>query len=531
MSEPLDEAAAPPTPPQTTPALPIPAPLDDPLPADPTPDTTPAAAAPVVMERPHPASPLVKGWIALVAITLSVGRDTVDDLFKPHHPDSNPMALWFVLGGLGVFVLVTAVFGYFSWRFTKFVVDDHQLRIDHDFIWHNSEKVPLTKIQSVDVVQPLAARLIGLAALRVDVGGGKPVKIEYLGRERSYRMRDYLVARAHGQQVTLDEMASRPVASVLTDQAEHETVLLRVPGARLVLGAVLSTEFLVALVSAVAVVGTSVLFDGEAALGVMVPLVMTMVGVIGQQVVQQWNYRLLRSGQALKVSRGMTALVSQSLPTRRVQGLAVTQHLAWRPFGLYRVRMDVLGYSGGEDAKDQPSDILLPVGTWAEVTTAVQAVWPDFSFDAVELHRPPSRARWLHPFAFGWMAWGSTDEVMMSRTGALVRRIALVHHARVQSAELEQGPLQRRMGLATASLHTSVGPVELHVRSIDAALARSLVSDEMDVCRAARRLDAERQALDALPLPSPSLPPLPDQPLPDEPAHSDETAHPRLGLE
>ena len=75
-------------------------------------------------------------------------------------------------GALGLYVLATGIFGFFSWRFTRFVIDDRQVRIEHNFIQHNSDKVPFTQTQSAVVVLAFAARSLGLAQQRIDVGSG-----------------------------------------------------------------------------------------------------------------------------------------------------------------------------------------------------------------------------------------------------------------------------------------------------------------------------------------------------------------------
>ena len=286
------------------------------------------------------------------------------------------------------------------------VVDDRQVRIEHNFIWHNSDKVPFTKIQSVDVVQPFAARLLGLAQLRIDVGSGGGKTIDYLSRSRAYQMRDYLVARAHGQQVSVSDAAQDPVADALNDVSRTETVLLTVPPQRLVLAAVLSTGFLVTLLLSIAALAGITWFQEFGGAVGLIPLLTGLVGIITNSVVKQWNYRLVRSGQALKVSRGMTSLVSQTLPTSRIQAISITQHLLWRPFGIHRVKVDVLGYGGGDE--EGASDVLLPAGTY--VVRRTLAVRGQLTLRAAEARRwraaygpvrpapsPSRRGRWRFP--------------------------------------------------------------------------------------------------------------------------------------
>ena len=78
-------------------------------------------------ERPHPLTPLVRGWLVFVAIVVDLGRELV--------PDGSDDGLdvgdlrWILPIVAGVVVLA-AVAGFFTWYFTRFVIDDEELRIE-----------------------------------------------------------------------------------------------------------------------------------------------------------------------------------------------------------------------------------------------------------------------------------------------------------------------------------------------------------------------------------------------------------------
>ena len=74
----------------------------------------------------------------------------------------------------------------------------------------------------------------------------------------------------------------------------------------------------------------------------------------------------------------------------------------------------------------------------------------------------------------------------MTRGFLLNRRISIVPHARVQSVRLRQGPLQRRLRLATVHAHTTPGPVDVVCRHLDETDARCLAMSELDRMRTAR---------------------------------------------
>ena len=136
--------------------------------AEQAPDAAPAVAGtPVVKqtERPHPLTPFIRGWIVFVAIVFTFGRQVVENASDGEGLASLGLG-WIVAGVLGLALLAAAA-GYVSWRFTRFVIDDEELRVETGVLFKTSRKIAFERIQSVDVIQPLAARIFSLAELRI----------------------------------------------------------------------------------------------------------------------------------------------------------------------------------------------------------------------------------------------------------------------------------------------------------------------------------------------------------------------------
>ena len=64
--------------------------------------------------------------------------------------------------------------------------------------------------------------------------------------------------------------------------------------------------------------------------------------------------------------------------------------------------------------------------------------------------------------------------------------LSIVPHRRMQSLSLHQGPLQRRLKLATVAVHTTDGPVSLRLYHLDGQEARRLFDEQLARGRAAR---------------------------------------------
>lgn len=447
-------------------------------------------------ERPHPLTPLIRGWLVLVAILFALSRE-----FLPRGDGGDQMELpsirWIVLG-IGAIVLLAAVAGFFSWYFTRFVIDDEELRIESGAVFKNSKRVSFERLQSIDVIQPFAARIFGLAELRLEVGAGdSTVKLRFLTRDRATRLRDYLLARAHGDRTSVSDHASTPAASALTDAREDDIVLARVTPARLALGLVLSTEWLISVIILLAVLITTLAFEVTLyALPGLLPLALGVTSLVSRRVISQFNFTLAQTGRGLRITRGLTNLTSQSIPLDRIQGLRFSQPVVWRALGWYRVDVDVLGYGSGGDGENRSdaSSMLLPVGDLDQVRAALGHALPGVDLDAITLQPSPRRARWIRPFD-GWtLRVGYDQHVIMTQHGWPGRTRNVVPHAKTQSVRLEQGPLQRRLRLASVHVDTTKGPVNLVAAHLDPATARELVLTQLERARVARESQAPPSA-------------------------------------
>lgn len=439
-------------------------------------------------QRPHPATPLIRGWIVLLAILVVIGRELI-----PKGGDDDPgkgllsLPLVWLLSGLGAIVVLAALGSFVSWWFTKYVIDANELRIETGMMTKRSRRVGFNRIQSVDLVQPFAARLFSLAELRIETGGGESVKIHYLPRQDAARLRDYLLARAHGDHTA--EVTTASTASALTDAAHTDKVIVTINPPQLIGAFLLSGEFLLTLLFPLVALVLSVVFHvWFIAIPALLPVILGIGGLISRRVISQFNYQLADTGHGLRITRGLTNLTSQSLPVDRIQGVRIRQSALWRPFGWWRVDVDVVGY-GHQDQnsnRSEASSMLLPVASAEQVRLALAGCLPGIDPDAVPLTTIPRRARWLQWWNFWTVRYGVDAAVAVHELGWLARRRDIVPHAKTQSVRVTRGPLQRRLGLASVHLDTAKGPVDWAVDHLDGTTAREFAAEQMDRARAAR---------------------------------------------
>jgi putative membrane protein len=419
--------------------------------------------------RLHPLTPLLRGarfGLVLLAVLGQQGLRATEPLVS--------------LALLAAGVLVAAALGYASWRVTRYRLTSHELQVDSGVLTRRSRRVPLARLQSVDVVRPLFARLLGLAELRLEVAGGGDTEapLQYLAEADAHRLRGQL----------LDLAAGRTAADLQSAPPVPERVLVTVPPGPLVwstlLGAplVLTALLLVALAVVAAVdlraAGALVLGAGPLVLGVGASAV--------RRVLAEYGFTVAESPDGLRLRHGLLETRSATIPPGRVQVVRVREPLLWRPFGWVRVEVDVAGYAGGGSEEQAATSALVPVAprdlAMALVARVLGGELP------VPDRRPPPIARRRAPLQLPRLAAGLDDRHVVSTYGVLTATLDVVPLAKVQSIRLLDGPWQRRLGLASVRLDTAgrrlPGTVLLHR---DAGEARALVADLTGRARAARR--------------------------------------------
>ncbi len=448
-------------------------------------------------ERPHPLTPFVRGWLIFVAIAIGWGREIVTSASEDQFDAGG---LTWILPIFGVVVVLAAVTGFVAWYFTRFVIDDEELRIETGWIFKKSTKIPFERLQSVDIIQPLAARMFGLAELRLDAGNSS-TKLRYLSRGKASRLRDYLLTRAHGQQASIRDLDQQAAASIFTDLGTTDQPLVRVSPQRLILSFLLSSEWLIpAAITIIIFVVTAAMDVMPFALGALIPLIIGMLTLIWRRVIGMFNFTLAESPRGLRITRGLTNLTSQSVPINRIQGVKTSQPLLWKLQGWYRVDVDILGYAQGdsEDNESNASSVLLPVATLDEVELTIGRVLPGFDLDDIELHPSPNRARWVRWFDFWTLRYGWDDRTLITEQGWFTHVRDVVPHAKTQSVRIEQGPLQRLLRLAEVHVHTPRGPVNAVAHQLEEHTARELALSQLDRARAARAAERQRRAVEAV---------------------------------
>jgi putative membrane protein len=423
-------------------------------------------------QRLHPLSPLVRGGrltiglaILLLPAVFGSGRAS----------DSYPQL---------VVIAVLVLGGFVSWLVTRWRIEGDDLHIETGLLRRRSIRFPLSQVQAIDVVRPGLARVFRVAELRLRTAGssGAAARLAYLPEHEVEPLRDRFLSLAHAAQ-------SGEPAEQGDRAAEEERVLARVPTGRLVFAIATSGVGAVAeLILAGFAIGYVV--SPAAAAGILSGGAVWILGA-GTAVWRRFNqlYRqtVSEGPDGLHLHGGLVALTTEVIRPGRVQAVRIVESFVWRPLGWCRLEIDLAGRQRGKGegrAERGQLRTLLPVGDLELAYELVDRLVPERPH---ELIQAPRRAAWKSPLRYRTLAWGRTDTCVVTRSGRLRRVTSWVPLEKAQSLRWVQGPVQRRLRLASVHVDTAGRSVHATLRDRDVEEARSALDQLTALARAARR--------------------------------------------
>lgn len=501
--------------------------------------------------RFHPLSPLIRGGVASVAVVGWVVSQQFDRIFgaDPNDPTQGHLGVGALLALLVVAGIIAA--GWATWLVSRYRLGGTTLEMHTGLLFRQHRQIRYDRIQAVDIVRPFLARLLGLSELRVESAGGgdSNVRLAFLEDRVAQELRDELMTLAaisDEAPPTADGTAtdhrpgSRPGSPLggpgaATSRPEwpgtqesgaagpgdptarqmpggtggHGRVgyssgagagwpqtarsVLRIPNVRLVQSFLYSPAGIF-LVVAVPTVLLAFQYRWVGLLPTLGPATLAVGARHIGQMVAWFNFDLSQTRDVLGLRHGLSELRTSSLPLHRIQAVELSQNIAWRPVGWWRVEVNVAGVGGRQDTETT----VLPVGTSEEALRVLGLLIPGSDLSAVREAMEgigpgerfvtlPRRARWLDPLVWRRCGYAVTDRSVVVRAGALYRRAQIVPHARIQSLTLRQGPVARWLDLADVHLVSTPGRVTPVVAHLARDEAERLLNEQMVRSSRARR--------------------------------------------
>lgn len=459
--------------------------------------------------RLHPATPLLRGGLALIAIlgiiVANLRERIIEVFFGGGFGQGDPVDEIVDRGLVPLALVIVAValllfIGgfYLSWRMHTFRITDEQVEVRSGILFRTNRKGRLDRIQGINIVRPLFARLFGAARLEITVAGGDGnVQLAYLSGVRADELRRDILLLASGRQQEkaaatagpgapaqslVEQRVSELIAPELTPGLAEPASVVTMHPARLIGSTVLSST---SLIFVLAVIGglIGVVVSGEFYfLFGAVPLLFGLGSYLVNRIVKSLRYSIAGTPDGVRVGYGLLSTSNETLPPGRIHSISISQELLWRPADWWEVKVNRAGKSSAQGAAGQQNTTILPVGTRAEVFRVLELVLPGLvdpdTRAIVEaglakgmagdgFTNSPRRAAILRWFSWRRNGFALTTDAAILRRGAIWRELVVVPAARMQSVSVSQGPLYRALRLGRVHAHTVAGPISARLGALD----------------------------------------------------------------
>ncbi len=431
----------------------------------------------------------------------------------------------FLLIGAVLVVVGSAVWGFLSWRATRYWTSGGAFHLSQGVLQKNERTIPLEHVQSVDTVQGIIQRLFRVVEVRIETAGGgmteSDASLSALDRDAATLLRQ--------------ELEGYRAEAVEEEEEAGPNVLRRLGTKDLLVAGATSGQIGVAL-SLVAI--GSQFFDNfvserlfervyeslapGSVLGVA--LIVLAVGLfawllaIGGTILSYAGFTLSREGDFLYIKRGLLEKREATIPLARIQAVRIVEGVLRQPFGLALLRVESAGYGAGtEDVA--VSTTIFPLLPRREAVELLKEAAPEFAVEP-ELRPLPRRSLRRYVFrstivvllisvaagvqlafildsvlaGFAFLplvlpavlygllryrdsGWEVVDDRLVARSRSLGRVTSIAPRRRLQSRSVVRSPFQRRARLATFRVRvaSSGGGTEINVVDLESTSAFGLL--------------------------------------------------------
>ncbi len=400
---------------------------------------------------------------------------------------------------------VALIAGWLSWRMFTYQVLSDQLVISRGIINRTRRSIPAQRIQDVSIKQGVLARLLGLAEVRIETGGGETDEgqLDSVSLAEAHRLRELLRG--------MSRSAAAPAAFTTLSADATEPILFRLTFGRLLYFGLFkfSLLWIAAILGAGQYLGQALDLDGDrlvqvwdvarqellSRLSLALALSATavafwlglMAGVI-RTILQFYGFKLSLADGRFRYSRGLLTKSEVVVAQRQIQLGLVEWGVLSGALGWCAFKVQTLGGSDHASGRQElapfarASEVqplialaglprfdrsgLRPVSSWHTRSAfiglvaipasilAVATIWfPLAGLLLLTLPLPLVVAllrRRHHRYAL------AETSLLVSR-GVLKRREWTVPYGNIQSVTLRRGPLERRMGVTSVRIDTAGG--------------------------------------------------------------------------
>ena len=424
-------------------------------------------------------------------------------------------------------------FRWLGWLRFRYHVGTDDIRVEKGILNRTARSIPYDRIQDVSIEQKLLARIMGLGEVKFETGGGDgdDATLRFVTLEEANLLRALIRARKAGVAVTQDvaPMVEPEETETIFAMDGQRVFILGLYSFSLIIFAVLGGlaqqfDFLLPFdlwdlkrwaglaqesgVSVNTINGVGIAGQLILAFGAFTSLIFIgfATGVV-RTFLREHGFRLTQTAKGFRRRRGLLTLTDVVMPTHRVQAAVVQTGPIRKRRGWHSLKFVSLA----QDSKEESNYVAAPLATLDEVwriTKSARIETPDgdeqlrsgaalhwiiqlvllvppllIAMAALVIFADTSFAPTMFlslllvfaAFMF-WCDWrryrfGIDDQQLYLRRGWWQQRLTIAPQVKVQSIEIAQGPLTRRLGLASLKFGIAGGTLEMIALPLSTAQA------------------------------------------------------------
>ncbi|MGW3308171.1 PH domain-containing protein [Streptomyces sp. NPDC001073] len=404
--------------------------------------------------RLHPVTPLKHSWVVLIGLAgLAYNHRDLLNIGPSETNGKIDLPLWAACVIASVIVVATVVLFVAAWWNSHYSHDGDVLRYRSGLLFKVRRDCELRHVQSVDIDRPFLGRLIGVCTLQV-VMSGTTMTLSYLTLNQARTLKARILSEDTGDEKLYQVKLKHLMLALLLDVGTSlSSLILAAFG---VLPYVLSGELF--------------------ALSTLIAFAPRLWRLTGEKLFVCSGWTVTRTAEgSYRTDFGMFDTQQCTYRDTRVASIEIHQPILWRRFDWVEVRVAVAG-------APRPS-LLVPVCPRAVAEKMVLHLLGPGA--VVHLDDPvpvPPKARMATPF-YRALGYRLDDGYFTSWSGFFLRNVTTVcPTARIQTVDIDQGPWQRRLDLASVHAHMAGGgtvPASHRTADEAAELATRLYADSM----------------------------------------------------
>ena len=398
----------------------------------------------------------------------------------------------------------------------RYRVTNQGLEIRSGLLNRQHRILPPERIHNVERVQGPLHRLFGLVEVRIETASGD--EVEGMLSALSVQQALTLMSVLKHEHADNEQREDKPPQRVLHRTPLRDLLMYGVSSTRLGAIAIVLGFTLEAMQwsdpDQIEEVGR--MFEGVGMVFLVVAVVSgTWIFGVVNSLIRHWNVRLVQETNRLITEEGLLTRRRSELPQEKIQLLLYAEPFLRRLFGFGSMRIETAA-AGSERAGVQRAEAFLPVVVPNQLNELAQHAVPGVCLDpsTLQLEKPSPKALhrsvlqsvvestlltvgavwWLGTWGWTaalllptniWLAWKDHNHqgwrvdphYVIARRGFIHRKTHVIPRSKLQSLDLQQGPLLRRWGLSTIVLRVAGSSVAMPLLAWDDAerLQRALI--------------------------------------------------------